>query len=124
LSRRHREWGIDCPAVDVDLLLVEFDHGRPSALIEYKHWRAALLERDHPSYKAIRALADGSRIPFIAARYWPEHWTFEGQSMNSAGERLLPRRQRFDEIGWVRFLYRLRGREMPVELTAQLRSAA
>ena len=124
LSRRHREWGIDCPAVDIDLVLVEFDHGKPSALVEYKHWRAAKIESDHPSYRAIRALADRAQIPFIAARYWPETWTFDAESLNDTAQRLLPHRTRFSEQEWVRLLYRLRGREMPDGLMAQLRSAA
>lgn len=51
LSNRHRTWGHDCPAEDVDFLLdtqptmfndsfrlVEYYHARPKALIEYKHW--------------------------------------------------------------------------------------
>lgn len=29
LSRRHREWGFDCPMVDCDFIAVEFDHKEP-----------------------------------------------------------------------------------------------
>jgi hypothetical protein len=39
LSQRHRAWGFDVPAVDIDYFLA-YDNGKAVALIEYKHERA------------------------------------------------------------------------------------
>ena len=36
LSLRHKKWGYDLPALDMDFLMIEYDHGIPVALIEYK----------------------------------------------------------------------------------------
>jgi hypothetical protein len=38
LSKRHREWGLNCPAVDIDFLMVEYYYGKPVALIDYKRF--------------------------------------------------------------------------------------
>ena len=36
ISNRHRTWGFDCPATDIDFLMVEYTNRNPVALIEYK----------------------------------------------------------------------------------------
>jgi len=36
ISARHRRWGFNCPAVDVDFMLIEYDEGIPVAIIDYK----------------------------------------------------------------------------------------
>lgn len=36
ISERHRTWGFNCPAVDVDFMLIEYDEGVPVAIIDYK----------------------------------------------------------------------------------------
>lgn len=28
ISKRHRQWGRDCPAVDIDFLMLEYDRDR------------------------------------------------------------------------------------------------
>jgi hypothetical protein len=33
LSGRHRRWGWDCPAVDLDFLFLEYDKGKAVALV-------------------------------------------------------------------------------------------
>ena len=40
LSQEHRKWGFDCPTVDIDFLMLEYDTGRASALVEYKNEHA------------------------------------------------------------------------------------
>lgn len=37
LSGRHRIWGFNCPAVDLDFLMVEYNLGIAIAVVEYKH---------------------------------------------------------------------------------------
>ena len=41
LSERHRAWGWDCPALDMDFVMIEYDNGKATALVEYKHEQAA-----------------------------------------------------------------------------------
>jgi hypothetical protein len=123
LSVRHRAWGQDCPAVDLDFLLIEYDQGVPVALGEYKHFKSAAWPPDvrRSSVKAVLRLANGFRdggIPFFICRYWPvPAWRFEPMIVN---------RQRFptppwpegviDEATFVAGLYRLRGRNVPEDL--------
>lgn len=85
ISRRHRRWGFTITAVDLDFLLVEYVLGLPVAIVEYKHWRAARLDLEHPSYLALRALADRPpALPFLIAWYWPGTWAFRVDPANQA----------------------------------------
>jgi len=36
ISERHRTWGYELPATDIDFMLLEYSGNRPIALIEYK----------------------------------------------------------------------------------------
>lgn len=83
ISRRHRRWGFNCPAVDLDFLMVEFNLGEPAALVEYKHWRARMPDLQHATYRALRSLADREpTIPFLIAFYWPGVWAFRVHPVN------------------------------------------
>ena len=55
LSAKHRRWGYDVPAVDIDFLLVEYDRAKVQALIEYRHANGQV--RQDTSIKAITDLA-------------------------------------------------------------------
>ena len=41
LSGRHRVWGSNVPAMDLDFILAEYDKCVPVALIDYKHQRSS-----------------------------------------------------------------------------------
>ena len=69
LSQRHRHWGWDCPAVDIDFLMLEYDNGKASALVEYKNEHAKPQYVSHPTYQAMINLGDRAGIPVIACRY-------------------------------------------------------
>lgn len=87
ISERHRKWGFDCPAVDLDFVLAEYNYGLPVALIEYKERHAQLPDFSKPSYKALKALADGYKegaIPFLVATYDAELWWFSVSPINDA----------------------------------------
>lgn len=117
LSRRHREYGFDCPAVDLDFVLIEYSHGLPVAIVEYKHWRAyGKIPIHHQSYKALSILATNSDIPFIIAYYWPENWSYIAQPINERAKRILRHERVASEHQWVNFLYLLRGEELPFEI--------
>ena len=77
LSLRHRLWGFDCPAVDLDFVVVEYNRGEASAIVEYK-FALGTTEPDlsHPSMRALAGLANAAEIPFIVAFYTREPWTF------------------------------------------------
>jgi hypothetical protein len=67
LSLKHRSWGFNVPAVDIDFLMIEYDQSIPKALIEYRHINGAI--RVDASIKAIIALADAANIPFFVVQY-------------------------------------------------------
>ena len=84
LSGRHREWGFNCPALDLDFVMLEYNHGKPCALVEYKHKNAATPDTNHATYRALVALADERHepLPCFIAIYDPEGWTFRVIPLN------------------------------------------
>ena len=120
LSERHRLYGADCPAVDVDFLLVEFDCGRPCALVEYKSGDPRPLDFEHPSYRALRHLADASRIPAAVVFYSPSFWHFTGYPLNARAVEWFAEGEVLSELEYVTRLYRLRGRVVPAAVTCRL----
>lgn len=116
LSRRHREWGVDCPATDIDCL-VEIARGIPVAIIEYKSWNAD-LSASMQSTRSLELLAERARIAFFLVRYLKRDglWLFSVEMASGRGsETLHPRATRFpielNELEFVKFLYRLRRRD-------------
>lgn len=85
ISKRHREWGYDCPAVDLDFVVAEYNYGKPVALIEYKEKSAGPQKLTHPTYKALTALANGyvdGALPFLVVFYDTENWCFRVLPIN------------------------------------------
>ena len=115
LSLRHRDWGFNCPAVDLDFLMVEYNHGLPVAMVEYKHNKARMPNLQHPTYRAIADLANGYRdggIPFIVAFYWPENWVFKVYPVNEIAKKTYRNGMKLSELRFVKSLYYLRGLTM------------
>ena len=117
ISRRHRTWGYDCPAVDLDFVVAEYNHGLPVAIIEYKDSHAAPPNLDHPTYRALMALADGfsgGPLPFLVAVYCSTNWWFVVHPINEVAKRFyghvsgIP----ITEQRFVRSLYLLRKRTL------------
>lgn len=116
LSQRHRLWGYDLPAVDIDFLMVEYDQGTPVAIIEYKH-ESAQWNLCHPNFSAIIRLADGCSIPAFMVRYGDNCDWFELWPINRfAREMNIMRTNRMSESEYVSFLYSLKGKAMPDEV--------
>lgn len=90
LSRRHRRWGVGCPAVDIDFPLIEYNWGEPAAIVEYKFAGAEgrSVDFDNPSMRALASLANAAKIPFIVALYTREPWTFRVFRGNEYAERI------------------------------------
>lgn len=88
ISRRHREWGYNCPAVDIDFLMVEYNRGTPVAIVEYKHidaLKSGALNFTRTNYQAIAALADGYKdgpLACFVAVYDPDDWSFRVTPLN------------------------------------------
>lgn len=115
LSERHRLWGWDCPAVDLDFLFLEYDRGKAVAIVEYKHERARPQVAAHPTYQAMIDLANRANVPIYACRYQGDFEWFKVVPLNRCAIAFLPERQTMTESEWVSFLYRIRGREISSE---------
>lgn len=122
LSRRHRTWGVACPAADIDLLMVEYNWATPAVVVEYKHKNGLEnIDLSHTTYRAISALADGCNIPFFVAVYDPVIWCFTVIPVNHAAKLRVRKTMTVTELQWVRALYRLRNiHQFPPELAATL----
>ena len=116
LSQRHRKWGWDCPAVDLDFLFLEYDKGQPTAIVEYKHENASIQHACHPTYQAIINLGTRASIPVFAARYKNDFSIFAVVPLNHIAKKSLSERKTMNEREWVTFLYTLRGYTPPDEL--------
>ena len=116
ISLRHRHWGFDCPAVDLDFLMVEYDSGKVCAIVEYKNEFAAVQYSSHPSYKAIRGLANKAKIPFFACRYSSDFSSWKVTPINHYASKYLTEPVELSEKGWVELLYRIRGRVLKTDL--------
>lgn len=75
ISRRHRDWGDNCPAVDLDHLLVDCNIGELKAECEFKKRLAPFYPSNTRALEAFAALVG---VPFLRVRYWPsrERWDF------------------------------------------------
>lgn len=113
LSQRHRRWGWDCPAVDLDFLFLEYDKGKAVALVEYKHENAAPQYATHPTYQAMIDLGTRAKVPVFACRYKDDFSAWIIIPLNSFAKIHIKNRTEMTEKQWVRFLYNIRGYELP-----------
>lgn len=116
LSQRHREWGWDCPAVDLDFLLLEYDKGKASALVEYKHEDAAPVRMVHPTMRALQDLSDRAGLPALVVRYADDFSLFRVTPLNELAREWVSERTTMTEQEYVALLYRIRGRELPPDI--------
>lgn len=113
ISMRHRQWGWNCPAIDIDFLMLEYDTGIASALVEFKHEKAQRIQVGHPSIQALKNLGDRANIPVFVCRYRDDFLYYFATPLNDAARVLLAQPTRFTEQQWMELLYRCRGRNMP-----------
>ncbi len=121
ISRRHRKWGVGCTAVDFDFLLLEYEFGRPCAIVEYKNEHAKPQFTSDNRYKALFCLADNSRIPVFACRYTDDYSSYRIVPLNDYARKFVPERKTVDEIGWVTLLYEMRGHDVTPELLERMK---
>jgi len=111
LSNRHRQWGFNCPAIDIDFLMVEYNSGSPVALIDYKRYTGTINNVNPKSFNAITVIANNSYIPFFVVYYWDKIWAFRVEPVNDIAKKAIERESNktdFSEREFVTFLYRLR----------------
>ena len=121
LNNRHRQYGYDCPAVDLDLFL-EYDAGEPAALIEYKYIRARPVNLGNRTIHALETLATRAGIPSFLVHYHKDPWRFWVMPMNDRGHAVVPvtSPKLLTERQFVDLLYHLRGRTVPFDVAADL----
>lgn len=125
LSERHRLWGWDCPAIDIDFLALEYNKGKAVALVEYKNEHARKQDYSHPSYRALVDLGDKATLPVFVCRYSDNFMRWEIDPIGKVAtrkfeEHKIPSRVTLTEKRYVKFLYWLRGAEAPPEVLEQL----
>ena len=124
LSERHRRWGWDCPAVDLDFLFLEYDKGKAVALVEYKHELALVQHSTHPTYQAMIDLGNRASIPVFGVRYADDFTWWRVTPLNSWAKTfceevgLSQSATTMTEEEWVTFLYHIRGYELPDSIFA------
>ena len=131
LGLRHRLYGFDLPAVDIDFLLCEYSSNIPLALIEYKHrstgaerceWNGTHVPRIlfKSAITTLRRLSERMRLPFFVVFYCDEEWSYEVFHLFDPGDKHCITKTTLTELEFVRFLYKLRGMKMPEELHGKL----
>lgn len=124
ISARHRQWGWDCPGVDLDWLFLEYDRGKAVAIVEYKHELAGSISLAHPTYQAMIDLSNRAELPCFVVRYADNFSWWLVTAMNAEAMQWAPKPRKMTEVEWVTFLYRLRGRELPQEVIAVIGALA
>ena len=118
LSQRHRRWGWNCPAMDIDFL--EFHAGEPVALIECKLEHARPWDLAAKPAQSFVRLADRAALPaFYVVRAADFSW-WRVQALNDhARDRLGVDLRVLSEPEFVSLLYALRGLNLPPETAAR-----
>jgi hypothetical protein len=124
ISARHREYGVNCPAVDLDFLLVEFHIGKPVALIEYKRFPTPLSLTSSATFRALLNLAEDRFVPLplLVVRYWPDIWAFEIARLNTVAEQHFTLGEILCERDYVARLYKLRRLTLTAHLDGFLKT--
>ncbi len=134
ISQRHRNWGIDCPAMDVDFMLIEYDRLKAVAIIDYKHENST-INTNSAGARVMANLADRAGICAYIVVYghseydknglWAaptensDMW-FQVIALNAEAMEHQPRKQKLTEVEYVSWLYEARGRVIPAKLAWQL----
>ena len=124
ISARHRLWGYDCPAVDIDFLLIEYDRKQACALVDYKHEKLPEWHRNASS-AAIADMATKAGIPAFICGYAEDFSWFWPVPLNAQAERWISEHdgRRLTEEEWVKMLYGMRRREMPSNILPAMECA-
>ena len=111
ISQRHREWGMNCPSVDLDFVLCEFDAGEPYAIVEYKCESAQPVRLSHPTMRALKSLGDRAHLPVFLTVYARDYGVWRVTGLNYLANQRVPKPRDFSESEYVAFLLAIRGRK-------------
>jgi len=128
ISARHREWGYDCPATNIDCLFVEYNHCQPVAILDFKGKSPSVRDRGTANARTIANLANrGKPLPFYNVYYDNHLWTFILDPINDKARELMPKNAvdltTMSEESFVRFLYDLRDEVVPSSIVKKLQTA-
>ena len=121
ISHRLRRWGLYKNESDIGFLTFEHEGGRMFGVIEYKKEDAPIQYASHPTYRAIIDLGNRAGLPVIVCRYSGDYSRYAAVPLNAEARKIIPNRTEYDELGWVKELYRIRGREVPEEVLSGMR---
>lgn len=121
ISERFRRWGLYKNETDIDFLTFEHKDGKMFAIIEYKRKDAIKQYASHPTYRAVIDLGDRAGLPVIVCRYSDDFSRYVAVPLNMEARKIIPNRTEYDELGWVKELYRMRGREVPEEVLSGMK---
>jgi hypothetical protein len=144
ISQRHRAWGWDCAATDIDGIgtqdvlkadtFLEYYHYQPVALFEYKTYGSLeqlgldKVKRDHEPVKRLATMAG---IPSFIVGYDSQAVQFQVHPTNQVAQDFTVGDWRFGDLPrtmseerYVGLLYRLRGIKMPEDLRNRLAEAS
>ena len=113
ISNRHRTWGFDCPATDIDFLMVEYTNRNPIALIEYKTVGSLkYLGQDKAllDHLPVSRLAMMAGLPSFICAYDQKQIEFWVKASNAKGEVELTSDKwvKMDETTYIGFLNYIR----------------
>lgn len=125
ISLRHRNWGYECPALDIDFLMCEYNFQQTVALIEYKHHNVKQINKDQVSYRVLKNLADQrfKPIPFFIVLYWRNVWAFNVLPMNETAKAFVAEDTMMTEYDYVSLLYKIRRQFIRDEVAEKLNRA-
>lgn len=124
-NNRHRQWGIELTAMDVDFMEYDSKTGKPLALIETKFGLIKEVDLNEPAFDALCMLAR-EEIPVFCLIYYPmdasgqlvgaerpfedvEHIQFVVAPANRCAKQYVPSRKRMTEAEWVSIVRKLHG---------------
>lgn len=114
ISKRHRTWGYDLPATDIDFILLEYgwEDKKPVALIEYKtigSMRYLGAEKAIRDNRPISTLATMANLPAFIVAYDTKNVSFYVKSTNNAAEHINTYNWlMMSESSFIDFLHNLR----------------
>ncbi len=116
VSNWHRKLGYDCPATDLDFLLIEYDTATPKALVELKNEHYHHKNLNKATFDAIKNLADMARLPAFVVVYADDKSWWRVSPLNDEGRKWLEPKTTLSEKEYGAFLYKLRGRIIPKDI--------
>lgn len=119
LTVRHAYWGHEYPAAGTPFPMIEYDRGKPVAVISYQRRHGPLptgedTVRTHTAFSRLTD-TDGLPLPFFTAVYDVRNWAYRVFGHNDAARSTLdsPKWVSMTETQFAKHLYGLRRRVMP-----------